>query len=181
MALNKERKVLLGLLGSAGLILAIDQLFLAAPSGAQAAGAAQPPSPAPLSDAQVEGVPVVMPAGTDSSAINSATNPLTKWNEQLASVHATLGGEAPDPFRPATSPRSNEASLLSPAEFAGGHKLTAVLTSGEIGVAMVNGQAVRVGHEISGYRLVRVDARSAEFVVGDHVVKLELPSQPSSR
>lgn len=169
MTLNKERKVLLGLLGSAGLILGIDQLLLAPPQGAQAQSA--PPVAATQSpEASTQPAP---PAQIEASVI--------AWNEKLAGARRDASGEVGDPFQPPAVQRSAGPGLMSPAQFLSDHKLTAVLTGGEVGVAMVNGQAVRVGQEISGYRLVRVDARSAEFVVGEQSVRLELPNQSSAR
>lgn len=173
MALSKERKILLGLLGSAGLILVVDQVLLGPPQNAQAESMALPPpavaaaSPAPQA---------TQPKPTQGGAKDAQA--IGDWNEKLK---ATLKDEAegvPNPFQPGASSTALPGTL-SPQAFQREHKLSAVLTSGEVSVAMVNGRAIRIGEEVSGYRLLRVDARSAEFVAGDQIVKLLLPTQSS--
>ena len=171
MALSKERKVLLGLLGSAGLILVVDQVMLSAPRGAQAQDSVPTPTETPqaslASDAQSDKV-----AGAPENL--EAVRP---WNEKLAAA-AGDAALASDPF---VAPRAGQAEvpgIISPSAFRSAHRLSAVLTGGEVGVAMVNQQAVRVGETIAGYRLLRVDDRWAEFAAGDEIVRLELPSQP---
>ena len=173
MALSKERKVLLGLLGSAGLILVVDQVLLGPPQNAQAESVALPPpavttsSPAPQA---------AQPKPTQGDA--KGAQAIGDWNDRLQATLKDGTESVPNPFQPGSSSTALPGTL-SPQAFQREHKLSAVLTSGEVSVAMVNGRAIRIGEEVSGYRLLRVDARSAEFAAGDQVVKLLLPTQSS--
>lgn len=175
MATNKQRKVLLSLLGSAGLILALDQLVLSPPQGASAGQAAPPAgAPAPVT-------PAATAASSDAgeSAADTSADALRGWNEQLVGIGAATGGDGapPSPFAPLEGRDPDESDAMSPAEFQAQHKLTAVMTGGDIGVAMINGAAVRIGQEVGGYRLIRVDSRTAEFRAGERTVRLVLPQQ----
>ncbi|MFI4882911.1 MAG: hypothetical protein ACIAQU_10045 [Phycisphaerales bacterium JB064] len=173
MALSKERKVLLGLLGSAGLILVVDQVLLGPPQNAQAESAAALPQTVATQHPVAEG-----PQPKPKHDYAKDAQDIGDWNERLK---ASLKDEAegvPDPFQ-SVVPTAGLPTTLSAQDFQREHKLSAVLTSGEVSVAMVNGRAIRIGQEISGYRLLRVDARSAEFVAGDQIVKLLLPTQSS--
>ncbi len=171
MALNKERKVFLGLLGSAGLILVVDQVLLAPPQVSQAGEAAPPPpttAPAALTTPQPT-------AGTPSPS----SEVVRTWNEQLGKATtdtADVAGVA-DPFSAAKAREPEPTGIMGPVDFEREHKLTAVLAGGDIGVAMINGTSMRIGQEIAGYRLIRVDARSAEFRAGEFTVRLMLPTQ----
>ena len=173
MALSKERKVLLVLLGSAGLILVVDQLLLGPPQRASAAASAplaEPPA-APQAPSTTD---AEAPTPDDGQALD-----LSDWNERLAKIDAEVGGgrAGVDPF---SAPRPSEDTpdgVISPQQFQSKYALSAVMTGGDRGIAMVNGKAIRVGEEIAGYRLVRVDARSAEFHADGVVVLLELPVQ----
>lgn len=172
MTLTKERKVLLGLLGSAGIILLADQVLLSPPQGAQAAAGVTPANPSrnepdtPARTASDTSTP--LPTSPDASTI-------TRWNA-LARKRAEAQSATPpaDPFSSSYEPGSAIGAPSAQA-FVGAHQLTAVLAAGEQSLAMVNGKSVRLGESVGGYRLVRVDARSAEFVAGEVVVRLSLP------
>lgn len=179
MALNKERKVLLGLLGSAGLILVVDQVLLGPPQGARASGAQPPPATPPTTT-------VPASAAAEQSRTTAASTPTeavdaSGWNARLVALADEPEAQAsPDPFASQPPERTPEPEGLDAARFAAEHRLTAVVTGGAVGavgVAMVNGRPIRVGESVAGYRLVRVDARSAEFRWGDETVRLELPTQ----
>lgn len=175
MALNKERKVLLGLLGSAGLILGIDYFVLSAPSGAHA-GTAQP---AP--ESETKPTPDTTTPATKSAAGLSPRAAL-QWNqklEQAAGERAVAQDVDPfaDPVVP-EQPAPDEAGPISVDAFVRTHQLSLVLLSGEMSVAMVNGAPVRLGDEIEGYRLISVDSRSAVFQAGEQTATLVLPKKP---
>lgn len=174
MPLTKERKVLLGLLGSAGIILAIDQVLLSPPSGAKAA-----PSRTETPALRVEAGAI----GTLPSQKSDVLSPtvtgeaMSLWNAQARQrASAEPDTVVADPFITPVDQLSN-ATRVAAQQFLQQNRLTAVLAAGEQGVAMVNGKPVRLGGEISGYRLVRIDSRSAEFVAGDVVVRLSLPGE----
>jgi len=72
-----------------------------------------------------------------------------------------------DPFQrpviPQTSVAGPEGSK-PPAQEAWAPKLTATLRAGRNSMANVNGKIIKLGETINGYRLVKVDERSAVFV-----------------
>ncbi|MEQ9096135.1 MAG: hypothetical protein RIE32_07720 [Phycisphaerales bacterium] len=178
MALNKERKVLLGLLGSAGLILAIDQLLLSPPSGAQASNA-NPTVPTPADSVPASSSDTSTPVSTGTGLSEQAAR---QWNEKL---HAALDEHEVtpdlDPFTEVvhSADDAGEAGPMSVEAFLSQHQLSLVLLSGDTSVAMVNGKPVRLGEEIEGYRLIRVDSRSAVFQSGTQTAELSLPKQTS--
>ena len=175
MVLTKERKVLLGLLGSAGLILVVDQLLLAPPQSARAQqGQPTPATAAPVTSEAPQPVVTQRPSeDTDDS--------IFLWNDRLTNALNATQSAGVDPFSAQAKSGSEGAAAVSPTEFVQAHKLTGVLIGGERGVAMVNGRAVGMGEEVAGYRLIRVDSRSADFVFGEQVVRLELPLQSPAR
>ncbi len=179
MALNKERKVLLGLLGSAGLILAIDQFLLGPPSGAEAhSAAATGPTNTPSSPASQAAAPAA-PSSRELPA-----DVAERWNDRVdaALSESTLDTDL-NPFAEASS-RSAELGapgLLAIEQFVGSHQLSLVMLSGETSMAMVNGKPVRIGDEVAGYRLISVDSRSATFKAGELTARLLLPNQPDER
>lgn len=178
MALNKERKVLLGLLGSAGLILAADQLLLGSPRGAQAsapAGSAAAPTSTPSEDA-----PAAKTKATSVALTGLTPQAARQWNQRLDQAAREITVEGPsNPFaEKAVVPAEPAApGVMSPEEFAGLHELSLVMLNEESSIARVNGRLLRIGEEIAGYRLISLDARSALFEHGDQTVRLMLPKQ----
>lgn len=177
MPLNKERKVLLGLLGSAGLILAADQILLGPPQGASASqtpATSQPtPTPAPP--------PIDSTEGRDAK-IEMASVPVElvdTWNARLreATTDNPLAADIADPFRAVEHFEPETSVLMTPQAFQEQHKLSSIMTGGDIGVAMINGKPVRLGQTVEGYRLIRVNDRSVEFRAGEEIVRLVLPKQ----
>lgn len=177
MALSKERKLLLGALGSAGLILVADQVLLGPPQGANASQVA-PAQPAQPTQTPTTQAP--MAAERETAEMSRASGELVaSWNEQLSEARpdSTDEAEISDPFSSAEQYAPDPSGVISPQEFRQGHKLTAVMTGGDIGVAMINGKPVRINQIVEGYRLISVDSRSAEFRAGDQTVRLILPQQ----
>jgi len=177
MALNKERKVLLGLLGSAGLILVVDQVLLGPPQGANASQTtpAAPPSSTPVAQTNdtAERQPSALQLSRDSSEL------VDSWNERLteATTDIPIEAEVTDPFAAVDQYESETTGFMTPQTFQQQHKLSSVITSDDTGVAMINGKPLRIGQVIEGYRLISVDDRSAELRAGDQVVRLVLPKQ----
>jgi hypothetical protein len=175
MPLNKERKVLLGLLGTAGLILVVDQLLLGPPQGASAgqASPAPPSTPSPpASDARPEASP-------SAPALPAADGAIDAWNQRLrgAAGAVAVADALTDPFAPVEERSAGPAGVMTPENFRQQHELSAVMTGASNGVAMINKTPVRVGETISGYRLISVGSRSAVFQAGEQTVRLELPQQ----
>ncbi len=176
MALNKERKVLLGLLGSAGLILTADQLLLGPPQGAKAGQATPTVQPLPAPQAEAGDTAIEQIAAPKLPLASGEL--IGDWNERLseATTENVLPSGIADPF--STAQREAETTgVLTPLMFKQQHELSSVITGGDIGVAMVNKKPVRVGQTVAGYRLISVDTRSAVFQAGDTTVRLTLPVQ----
>jgi len=178
MVLTKERKVLLGLLGSAGLILVVDQLLLGPPQNASANSAEAPMPASPTPAAPTQPTPASTNDLDQSQHLNDKTAPkVAQWNDRLEQI-VVASEQSPDdidPFSMRPRVRDTPTDIVDPETFEVRYVLSAVMTSEEGGIAMVNGKSVRVGQEIAGYRLMRVDARSAEFHAGDRVAVLKLP------
>lgn len=177
MALSKERKLLLGALGSAGLILVADQVLLGPPQGANASpvAPAEPVQPAPASTSDAP-----LASELDTPEMSRASGKLVaSWNEQLSEARPDIADrtELSDPFSATVQHEPDSSGAMSPQEFQQEHKLTAVMTGGDIGVAMINRKPVRINQLVAGYRLISVDSRSAEFRAGDQTVRLVLPQQ----
>lgn len=179
MALTKERKLLLGALGSAGLILAADQVLLGPPRGANASQIApieQPIAPTTTTTQAPSAQPGAMEVSLASGEV------LDTWNARLGEATAGDGDRATiaDPFSITERRESGPADVISPQAFLQQHNLTAVMIGGEIGVALINNKPVRIGQMIAGYRLISVDDRSAELRAGGQSVRLVLPKQKAS-
>lgn len=174
MVLTKERKVLLGLLGSAGIILVVDRVMLSTPRGAHAAN--DLPAPAALPGDAIGSSPVASDTNPKETT-DADSRSIAEWNERARRQLAEAGEAVEsDPFV-STNHQTPNDGLLSVSLFTQQHRLTALLTAGDQSVAMVNGKPVRLGEEVSGYRLVRVDSRSALFVAGEVIVRLSLPGE----
>lgn len=177
MALNKERKVLLGLLGSAGVILVADQVLLGPPQGASASqttpAVQPPPAPAAENNDAGDSPSAALPLSRESSEL------VETWNARLseATTEGLLEADLADPFAAVEQYEPEPTGLMAPLAFQQQHKLSSVMTGGDIGVAMINGKPVRIGQTIEGYRLISVDDRSAVFRAGDQTVRLVLPRQ----
>ena len=177
MALNKERKVLLGLLGSAGLILAIDHFLLGPPSGAQAS---------PTATTEQASTPTASasqnPAQAAPSSRELPAEIASRWNDKVsAALEGSTSDADLDPFAEKSSRTAEQGApgLMAIEQFVGSHQLSLVMLSGETSVAMVNGKPVRLGDEVAGYRLTSVDSRSATFQAGERTARLMLPNQPA--
>jgi len=88
---------------------------------------------------------------------------------------------APDAFRAseawmATTPESVQAveHRMSASTFRAKYNLDATMVAENGGYAVVDGELLRVGESIDGYRLVSVAERSALFEAGDLQVELAL-------
>jgi hypothetical protein len=149
----------------------VDQVLLGPPLGASAGQVTPAAPPAPTAQGPK---PAARAASSDASVVDAAES-LRDWNAQLVSRSAE--SPAPSPFAPLEAREPEESDVMSPHEFKAQHQLSGVMASGDIGIAMINGTAVRIGQEVGGYRLIRVDARSAEFRAGELTVRLELPQQ----
>ena len=84
---------------------------------------------------------------------------------------SVVGGEYPqamrvqhDPFQRPVIPQPEPEVSKPSAQQAWAPKLTATLRAGRNSMANVNGNIIKLGETIDGYRLIEVDERSAVFV-----------------
>jgi hypothetical protein len=62
------------------------------------------------------------------------------------------------------------------SEFQRDHRLSALMLSGHGGQAIINGQLVRVGHTIDGFKLVAIGPNRATLLNGEILVELHMES-----
>jgi hypothetical protein len=169
MKLTKERKVLVGILAVAGCALVWDQCFSGpeadAPAGAEAALVAPvgaPAKPAPTAMGSVEQTPPLLRLTEKLQAVD---------REQQLSITPLS-----DPFKiPAAWTGPGAVFEGTGATFAQRHHLTAIMVSGaRRGSAIIDGELVRVGQTLDGYKLVEVTTRSAVFECNQQVARLVL-------
>jgi hypothetical protein len=184
MKLSKSKLISLAALGLAVAALLVDRLALgpdgAPPKSAEAATAARPaatstPSATPASAAA--------PAAPGAAPVRLADR-----LKALAAAPNLDPLHARDAFMPPESwlaqSRAPETAASAPAadpaeKFIREHKLTSVLMAGDGGIAMVNSKALRVGQEVDGFKLVRLEPGSAVFRGGDDAeVKLKTVVEP---
>ncbi|MDH3583143.1 MAG: hypothetical protein OER86_02895 [Phycisphaerae bacterium] len=197
--LTKERKIYAGLLIVAVVGLGADQLFLQ--SGATGPG---PATAAPISSAALvptagtRPVPAAVPA-VDLSAITREDEGALSFRlvaladdrgfrlpavedafRPDASWEALIGSEPLVPEKPVVEPRA-----LKVQRFVESHRLMAVMRGARGGLAIIDGQPLRVGEELDGFVLRSVKADSASFRKGEEeaVLMLQLPGtdKPSSQ
>jgi len=153
--LSRERKVYLGVLGLGLSVLAADRLlFSVTDTQAATADSSLPPE---SSNAVPRGAAPEHPRPTEPAA---AREP---FSVRLAAVAVWSDYGMRDAFvAPAewvgARPAPEKAAPKEPAEslFAQKYKVTAVMTTPQGGVAIINGKAHRVGEIVDGYTLVDI-------------------------
>jgi hypothetical protein len=179
MKLSKSKVISLAALGLAVAAMLVDRLVVgpdaAAPKSAEATIASRPAAPA-------------APAAPATTVPASAPIRLADRLKVLAEAPNLDPLHARDAFVPPESwlaqPKTPETAAAAPAadpaeKFIHEHKLTSVLTAGDGGIAMVNGKVLRVGQEVDGFKLVRLEPGCAVFRGGDDVdVKLKTLTEP---
>ncbi|MFG0274604.1 MAG: hypothetical protein ACF8QF_06075 [Phycisphaerales bacterium] len=173
MTMNKQRKWLLIALGLAAVGVALDQLLIG-PGRPDAAVAEAAPADTPATTARP-----VTPRAADGDG-----NGLADAARALERLRA-LTGHKRDAFAPGPIwLRAEEAAdpdAVAIASFETGHRLTSVMLSAADPGAIVNGEFVRIGAEVSGFTLLRVAEREAVFRKGDLIATLHLPTASESK
>ena len=167
MKLTKERKIYAGLFVVAACVFVGDQIFSgpkeAAASTDQAVVAtARPPHAAP-------------PAST-ASTHSRITNQLAQRLRTLDHDQALSATALSDPFK-LSKAWDNGSDALADGRawsFNQKHHLTAVMVSGGRGTAIIDGQLVRLGQSIDGFKLVEVSTKSAVFECNKQIARLVL-------
>ncbi len=168
MKLTNRQKAAFALLAVAVAALVVDRLYFT-----PASAAAQ----SPLARAVASAAPVVRVP----SAVGSMAAPtLGLISDQLKSITTPDLSDLPDAFEPSHSwvasqqPTAAAPTDHSAADFVATHKLSAVLESENGGVAIVDGQLLRVGQRLGEFALTAVGSRWAEFTKNGTSVRLTM-------
>ncbi len=191
MRLNKQRKVYLGLLAVAGLALAADQLFFGV-SGPQGASAAMQTSLPAAAVATSPTGQAAAPTDTANARIAGAARlaqilDTLSRTESLTAASATDAFAIPQEWLPAAATndaaadnRDDSATVPASAPVSETPVVSAIMAGGARPAAIVNGRLMTVGQELSGVRLVAVEAgvayvRTADGVV--HELRIRTPGE----
>ena len=189
MKLTKQRIVLLGLLGLAGVAFAVDYLILPAPAAAPKPAAASSPLPArPIGPGAPAARPASAPPAATAAPASTLADRLRRAGEGLDMDPMNLKDAFVPPESWLARPQTPAGPAAAPAapvadsadQFVHEHKLTSVLIDSDGGIAIVNDKVLRVGQEIDGYRLVRLAPGTALFTSGDGSVNVRLRTVPPS-
>jgi hypothetical protein len=189
MQWTRKHQIYALVVGGAFTLLAIDRLWLA-PSKASA-GAPE------ASSAAATPAEATAPAGaTDPVPARPLSTPVDALRAQLAGELDRLALDAqvdPDAVRNALAPGSGWPTPPEPAPDGAGDgqtepespqpelRLSTVLAGGQHQAAVINGEIVRLGQSIAGYRLESIRERTVRLSNGERSIVLELESPPSAR
>jgi hypothetical protein len=165
MKITTKQKVYAALLTIGVIALGLDK-GLGGPSTADA-------SPATAELAAADGAAQV--SGTSAPGISLVSE------LQGISSNAFDPRSAHDAFVPGkcwTSPRFGPATVgqaqLTAGDFQRGHRLSALMLSANGGQAVINGQLVRVGQTVDGFKLAAIGPNRATLLNGDNRVELHM-------
>lgn len=167
MKLTKERKIYAGLFLVAVCAFIGNEVF-SGPSEASAADAA------PVASAPVR---TAAPAAPTVSQHSAMTDQLAQRLRTLDHDEALSASAVSDPFKLS---KSWEGASDGPTDnrvwaFNQRHHLTAVMVSGARGgSAIIDGELVRVGQSLEGFKLIEVSTRSATFECNKQIARLAL-------
>ena len=182
MKMTRKGKVCAIVLGLAGFAVTCDQLFFfpaAGPATAQAASSAVVNEPAASTPMPVPASPAAVAGGS-----GQPTPAIAGRLQGLAVAHRLNLSEVDDAFDPPATWKQQEQTIrvlkrsqVRANDFRQSHQLTAVLTAGKRGLAVLGGKPVRIGQTIDGFTLVDVAKRSAVFEAEGVRVELSLRSE----
>ena len=185
MVLSRKRKVLAVVLGLAAMVLVADRLTSgpgqtgpAQVKAAMAPGGSVRPVEGSVTNAGGEVAGDACGLVDDSLATRLETFSREHNLEPLAVKDAFC---APQSWLADLKPdRPMSSTQVMAQDFVRQHKLTAVASFQNVGIAVIDDKQVRVGEELDGFRLLRVADRSAVFTSNGVQVKLTLhPDQPN--
>jgi hypothetical protein len=166
MKLTKERKIYAGLLVLAACAFIGDQVF----SG--------PTEAAASADVAVATAPAAKPLAPAAEPIRSTiTTRLAQRLRALDHDQALSATALSDPFKLSKTWGSGSGS---PADgqawsFSQRHRLTAVMVAGARGgSAILDGELIRVGQSLDGFKLIEVSTQSATFECNKQLARLTL-------
>ncbi|MFP4144453.1 MAG: hypothetical protein ACLFV3_04860 [Phycisphaeraceae bacterium] len=180
MELTRERKILLAVLSLGLGALMLDRVVLNAGASGPKSATASGASYAVPEEAETPAEPSPKVDTAATPAADASAPALARRLAEVASQERADPTRTRDAFNPAAPwNAAPEAQRPDPAEealrqFAGRHRLTAVMPGGEDPVAVVDGQLLRPGEKLDGLRLVAIAPGSATFERDGGQVRLEL-------
>jgi hypothetical protein len=186
--MNKERKIYVAIGGLALAILGADRLFFAAATSpdSASAGLIVPASAASAPGSPARGAPPAIDLEAASLALRTDQS-LPYRLESFSRANAYDLSAVGDAFLPSEAWQARVKPTPSPADksavqpldrrieqFIAGHKLTAVMLNADGGIAMVDGQPLRPGQTLDGFKLVAVHSGQAEFEIEGRTARMSL-------
>jgi hypothetical protein len=185
MKLTKERKIYAAVFAVAIGGFAVDRMFLGETGPAESAAAlAVRPGGAAVTPSAKATVPAAMHA-TSSNVTLTEENSLALRLEKFAQrqqyeLPVVANAFVPDAKWVAPVEESQKAKVEekktedAAAQFTSRHKLMAVMSSGGVAAAIVDGKLVHTGEQVDGFTLTRVAEGLAVFEKDGRQVRLEL-------
>jgi hypothetical protein len=188
--LSSKRWAFLGMTLISAISFLVDQVFLSAPESAVAdvaAGITGTSEDAPDKPAKKKGVP----AANAAPAEVELADPSLPYLDKLPQLSFQRDIFTPSPemlkyYQALEEQESGGAAVKgpkpnSPAAFEAEHQLQATFSSPEGAMAVIDGKVLRVGSEISGFRLTRIGPYHAEFKRNQDRVQLYIPMPDSQQ
>jgi len=180
MKWNNQRKIASGLLGLAIIAFVGDRLLSGDQESPESLIIAANSSNGATGDVRRD----TAPSNRSASALPMAM--LADRMEEICLAEGLVPGTAHDVFRPpaswfpapAVTPADTTVRAGRAADFRQKYKLTAVMRGSSGGLAVIQGETVRLGQTIGGLKLIAIKDRSAVLSDGVEDVELELPSMP---
>ncbi len=190
MKISRERLILAGVLGLAGVALLADRLVIGSdvtgPAESSASVLDAAPTQASLPGAGTAPTGTDLPADPQAQAVTLSQRLRDLGNQSpstdmppLRDAFAPDAAWTADPHDPAGS-ADNKAKQRAAELFQNQHQLDAVMVSVDSRFAVVGGQMIYIGQTLDDYRLVEVHERSAVFQSAGLRVELGLKSAGQS-
>jgi len=189
MQWTRKHQIYALVVGAAMALLAIDRLWLAPSEASAEAPEASSATATPAESTAPAGATDPVPARPLSTPVDALRARLAGQLDRL-----TLDAQVdPDVVRNALAPGSGWPAPPEPAPADAGDRetkpespqpdlrLSTVLAGGQHQAAVINGEIVRLGQSIAGYRLESIRERTVRLSNGERSIVLELESPPSAR
>jgi len=183
MALTKERKVIIAVLGLAVGALVVDRFLLGSSVSGPAEARATQPAVATEPLAAVSSAATGLPAAEDDPGV-AAQVALAERLDQIQQAGGFTLTDLPDAFSGLAGPESGEddpepqpqTEAREIETFQRTHRLMAVAASDRGQMAIINGRTVLVGQSVDGFKLLSVAERSV--VLGKDAARVQLKIDP---
>lgn len=178
--MTKKKKIIYGIVVGVGLLaLLVDRMTAARPQSASAAAAMLPSTPnSAIQVSPSDASPIELLAAApfpQFSMHDLPTRPLRDAFTITPAAVQAMGGANPASGA-GLNGSSDDSSNHSSAQFGAQHKLSAVLEAGGFGVAVVDGQLIKMGDALDACELIEITGRQAVFKCHDGAATLEVAS-----